>query len=306
MSVVTSPSQLWTGGGATGAPSHARRLRHRMRTVVSEQPRLYLPLARRRYPGPSPRVVGPDTEAVIDGYTRSASTFAVYAFQLSQPRPVRLAHHLHAPAQLMEAARLRLPTIMVVREPRGAVLSQMVREPDVDLLDALFAYQRFHRSLMSYRDAFVVADFPEVTQRFGDVVRRANIRFGTDFGVFSGTETERAECNRMIEQRPVSRRCSWASSRARSRCRRRAHTWTPSRRCPRTTRSGRRRTPARGPRTGCRTCGAAPGWPTRRAAAEAAYEAFMDRWNDPARDGRRGREPVEWQPRQPGSGATSS
>jgi hypothetical protein len=148
-------------------------------------------------------VVGPGTEAVIDGYTRAASTFAVYAFQLSQPRPVRLAHHLHAPAQLMEAARRGLPTIMVVREPRGAVLSQMVREPDVDLLDALFAYRRFHHSLMSYRDAFVVTDFPETTQRFGDVVRRTNLRFGTDFGVFGGTETELAECNRMIEQRPT-------------------------------------------------------------------------------------------------------
>lgn len=277
MSVVTSPSQLWTGGGATGAPSHARRLRHRMRTVVSEQPRLYLPLARRRYPGPSPRVVGPDTEAVIDGYTRSASTFAVYAFQLSQPRPVRLAHHLHAPAQLMEAARRRLPTIMVVREPRGAVLSQMVREPDVDLLDALFAYQRFHHSLMSYRDAFVVADFPETTQRFGDVVRRANLRFGTDFGVFSGTETERAECNRMIEQRPsLSPVLLGFESGEVTMREARAHldslaavpaddpVWAPS--------DARERAKDR-----LQDLWSSPRVADARAAAEAAYEAFMDR-----------------------------
>ena len=203
MSVVTSPSQLWTGGGATGAPSHARRLRHRMRTVVSEQPRLYLPLARRRYPGPSPRVVGPDTEAVIDGYTRSASTFAVYAFQLSQPDPVRLAHHLHAPAQLIEAARRGLPTIAVVREPRGAVLSHVVREPGVDLLDALHAYRRFYRSLMAYRPAFVIADFREVTADFGSVVHRLNERFGTSFGVFNGTPSELSLCSQLIELRPT-------------------------------------------------------------------------------------------------------
>jgi hypothetical protein len=148
-------------------------------------------------------VIGPDTEAVIDGYTRSASTFAVYAFQVAQPTPVRLAHHLHAPAQLMAAARRGLPTLMVIREPRGALLSQLVREPDVDLLDALYSYRRFHRSLMPYRDAMVVADFREVTSDFGAVVRRMNQRFDTSFGVWGGTPAELALCTALIEQRPT-------------------------------------------------------------------------------------------------------
>jgi hypothetical protein len=203
MNGLLDPRVLWSGGGAVHPAGRPRRARYRVRTLVSEQPALYLPFARRKYPGPSPRVVGPETQAVIDGYTRSASTFAVYAFQLSQPTPVRLAHHLHAPAQLMEAARRKLPTLMVIREPRGAVLSQLVREPDVDLLDALFAYRRFHSSLLPCRDAFVVADFNEVTRDFGSVVRRMNDRFGTSYGVFGGSEGEVAECNRMIGQRPT-------------------------------------------------------------------------------------------------------
>src|SRR4029079_11860657 len=123
------------------------RFHHVLRTVVSERPAIYLPFARRKYPGPSPEVISDETEVVIDGYTRSASTFAVYAFQVAQPRPVRLAHHLHAPAQLLEAARRGLPAILVIREPRGAVLSQVVREPGVDLLDAVWAYSRFYESL---------------------------------------------------------------------------------------------------------------------------------------------------------------
>jgi hypothetical protein len=169
---------------------------------VSERPAVYLPFARRKYPGPSPRVIGPGTAAVIDGYTRSASTFAVYAFQLSQPAPVRLAHHLHAPAQLLEAAKRGIPTLMVIREPHGALLSQLVREPDVDLLDALYAYRRFHRTLMPVRDAFVVADFRETTRDFGSVVRRMNDRFGTSFGVFEGTPEQLAACTHLIERRP--------------------------------------------------------------------------------------------------------
>lgn len=194
---------LWLGGGSVGAPSRARRARHRVRTTVSEHAWLYLPVARRRYPGPSPRVIGEDTAVVIDGYTRSASTYAVYAFQVAQPEPVPMAHHLHAPAQLKEAARRGLPTLMVIREPRGAVLSQLVREPDVDLLDALYAYRRFHESLMDCRDAFVVADFADVTGDFGSVVRRMNARYGTSFGVFGGTPAEAELVNRLIEQRPT-------------------------------------------------------------------------------------------------------
>src|SRR5215831_17383610 len=88
-----------------------RRVRHRLRTRFTEFPRLYLAFARHKYPGPSPEVISSATELVIDGYTRCASTFAVYALQLAQDKPVRLAHHLHAPAQLVAAARAGVPAL---------------------------------------------------------------------------------------------------------------------------------------------------------------------------------------------------
>jgi hypothetical protein len=169
--------------------------------MATEHSWVYLPFARHKYPGPSPRVLDSDTAVVIDGYTRSASTFAVYAFQIAQPEPVRLAHHLHAPAQLMQAARRGLPTILVIREPRGAVLSQVVREPGVDLLDALWAYSRFHESLRACRDAFVVADFDQVTNDFGAVVARMNAKFGTSYGEFDGSAEQLTWCRRLVGQR---------------------------------------------------------------------------------------------------------
>jgi hypothetical protein len=92
---------------------------------------------------------------------------------------------------------------MVIREPKGAVLSQLVREPDVDLLDALIAYRRFHACLETYRGAFLIADFIDVTQDFGKVVRQMNVKFGTSYGVFDGTPAQVAECTRMIGQRPT-------------------------------------------------------------------------------------------------------
>jgi len=193
-------------GSATGAiawtePSTRDRLHHLVRTWVSEHPSIYLPFARRKYRGPSPEVIGPDTEVVIDGYTRSALTFAVYAFQLAQERPVRMAHHLHAPAQLIAAAKAALPTVAVIRDPEGAVLSQVVREPHVALKDALLSYTRFYSCLLRYRSNFVVADFQEITTNFGAVIRRINEQFGTSYSEFDHTDENVRRCISLMKER---------------------------------------------------------------------------------------------------------
>jgi hypothetical protein len=162
---------------------------------------MYLAFARHKYPGPSPQVISDRTELVIDGYTRCATTFAVYALQLSQPTPVRLAHHLHAPAQLIEAARRRVPALALIREPQGAILSQLIREPGVALPDALVAYSRFYTCLLPYRESFVIGEFKDVTNDFGSVVRRLNARFGTTFAEFAHTEPNLNECEELIKFR---------------------------------------------------------------------------------------------------------
>ena len=184
-------------------PTLRNRFHHILRTLVSERPAIYLPFARRKYPGPSPEVIGPETEFVIDGYTRSASTFAVYAFQTVQSTPVRMAHHLHAPAQLIAAARAGLPALVVIRDPEGALLSQVIREPGVTIRDALFSYARFYERLQPYRSRYVVADFEEVTSDFGAVIRRVNDRFGTSYAVFEHTDENLERCMNLMRKRPT-------------------------------------------------------------------------------------------------------
>ena len=196
------------------APARGGRLRHLARTRISEHPTLYLPVARRKYPGTrhlllarsnypgtSPEVVSSETEVVIDGYTRCATTFAVFAFQLAQERPVRVAHHLHAPAQLIAAAKMGIPVLALIREPREAILSQLIREPGISLRGALAAYARFYSSLMPYRSRMVVGQFDEVTQSFGSVVRKLNNRFGTSFTEFEHNEANLRACLDLVKER---------------------------------------------------------------------------------------------------------
>jgi hypothetical protein len=201
MSTDAAPARA-ASPGVWGRPTVLGRARHLTRTWLSAQPALYLPLARRRHPGPTPEVIGPDTELVFDGYTRAASTYLVYAFQLAQERPVRMAHHLHAPAQLIEAARRGLPTLVLVREPEESALSQAVQEPHVTVRDALFAHARFHERLLPYRDAFVVADFDEVTRDVRPAVQRLNDRFGTAYRL-PVVENEEPLLTELIRLRPT-------------------------------------------------------------------------------------------------------
>jgi hypothetical protein len=188
-----------------GLRRRVNRIRWETRARAAEHP-TYLPLARRRHDS---AVVSADTELVIDGFTRTAGTFAVTAFHVAQPRPVRVAHHLHAPAQILRAAELGVPTLLTIREPEGSVLSTVVRKPCLEVGGTLRAYVRFHRAVRRVLDRIVVADFDETTTDFGAVVARVNARFGTEFAPFEHTDANVATCFELIElrsQRPEWRR----------------------------------------------------------------------------------------------------
>ena len=193
------------GGRGLGARVRrgVRHARWTVRSRVAEHP-AYLPLARRRH---GAAVVSESTDLVIDGFTRSASTFAVVAFQLAQPRLVRVGHHLHAPGQIIQAVRLGVPVLLTVRPPEDTVLSLVVREPYVTIPQGLDAYARFHERLRNYREQMVVADFPEVTERLDRSIARVNERFGTGFAAPELTPERTREAFGLIELR--SRRPPW-------------------------------------------------------------------------------------------------
>ncbi len=154
------------------------------KTLVAAHPSLALPLARARghgYP------VGPGTELVIEGFPRSATSFAVSAFELAQPVKPDIAHHVHAPAQLIVAARAGIPALLLIRRPADAVLSLAVREPERSAGGMLRGWVRFHEPLLSCRSGLVVATFDQVVTDFGRVMERVNQRFGTSFVPFEHT-----------------------------------------------------------------------------------------------------------------------
>lgn len=146
-------------------------------------------------------VVDGRTELVIEGFPRSANTFAAVAFQVAQPRPVRLAHHLHAQSQVTWALEAGIPALVVIREPSAAAASVVTRSPHLTLSDVLSGYARFYESLMPHRDGCVLGLFDRVTTDFGAVIRELNARASTHFEPFEHTDVNTADVYGLIELR---------------------------------------------------------------------------------------------------------
>lgn len=161
-------------------------LEKRFQVHAGKYPALFFPLYSLVGGNPA-QVVRPDTQLVIEGYPRSANSFAVVAFRRAQKGKVRLANNLHVPAQVVRAAKWRIPALVLIREPKDAVASLAVRDP-ISIETALAYYVSFHETVARYRSSYVLGRFEEVTSDYGAVIERINAKFGTDFVPFRHTK----------------------------------------------------------------------------------------------------------------------
>ncbi|MCH8153386.1 MAG: hypothetical protein IH830_13560 [Planctomycetes bacterium] len=123
------------------------------------------------------------TQFVIEAFPRSASTYALVAFENAQPMKLKIAHHLHVPAQVIKAVQLGIPTLVLIRSPRQAVASLLVYRLGLSAGQALRAYTSFYKTILPYKDGYVVATFVTVTGRLHNVIAAVNARFDTEFSI---------------------------------------------------------------------------------------------------------------------------
>lgn len=175
------------------------KARLELRRLVSPYPRLFVPLMRLRSAHEG-HVIDSSTEIMIEGAPRSGNTFAVAAFEHAQGRRVKVARHLHGAGHVMEGIRRGVPVLVVCRNPRDSVTSQVIRHPETTLAQALRQWVSFHKPLMGCLDQFVVASFDEITANFGSVIERINQKFGTDFALFDHTEENVEKVFRRVDE----------------------------------------------------------------------------------------------------------
>jgi len=134
------------------------------------------------------RLVRADSHIVIEGFPRSGNTFAVAAFTFSQPHPLHIATHFHLSAQVIKAAQLNVPTLLLIRNPKDAVASLVIREPHISVMHALKYYMKFHSAILPFRNSLLTATFEEATTDFGEVIIKLNRKFKTSFIPFNHTD----------------------------------------------------------------------------------------------------------------------
>lgn len=179
----------------------------KIKSLIGQQPSLFYPIMKLRYwdatsePNEGEptiwQLVNKDTQLVIEGFPRSANTFAVFALQYAQPFPLKIAYHFHAPAQIFRAINLGIPTLVLIRNPRDSVASFVARWSEVSESQALEFYISFYKSISQYKPSYVIGDFAEITQNFSNIIKKINNRFETSFVLFSDSQEDR---NKVLEK----------------------------------------------------------------------------------------------------------
>lgn len=177
------------------------QIERRIRFNLSLYPQFFYPLFYLKSKNPN-LAVNNHTDIVIEGFPRSANSFSVGAFEFSQSTPVSIANHLHAAAQIIQATRLGIPAILLIRSPVSTVLSlrglnfQTTEKRgsyhpviDTNIKVYLIQWIRFYKRVKPVHDDYIIGLFDEVTSDFGSVVNRVSHRLSTLFELFEHTHS---------------------------------------------------------------------------------------------------------------------
>lgn len=141
-----------------------------------------------------------ETHLVMDGFPRSANSFARMAFHVANGPDELISSHRHSPRSIEAAVRLGVPAMVLIRPPRQAIGSLLQYEPGISPKLAAAQYQFFYETILPIADDVVIAPFADVTSDYGSVLRRVNAKYGTDFVPYVADPESTAAVNAMLDQ----------------------------------------------------------------------------------------------------------
>lgn len=137
-------------------------------------------------------VVNKNTDIVIEGFPRSANSYAVLTFENAQRNKVIIAHHIHAQAQFLLARKYNIPAIVLIREPLDAIASLLIRDETLTIKQGIQRYIDFYQPIFQMREHLVIASFATVIANFSLVVAACNKKFGSNFTLPARSEQNEA------------------------------------------------------------------------------------------------------------------
>jgi hypothetical protein len=126
----------------------------------------------------------PTADLCIDGFPRSANSFAVNLVQTARP-DLRINHHLHSPVIIKKAVRDEMPIFILFRNPEDAVTSEYIRLkfseeriPDVKWL--INRYIRYYNIVQVHVEDVFTVSFEKVTQTPVEYLKYVFSKLGFD------------------------------------------------------------------------------------------------------------------------------
>lgn len=141
-----------------------------------------------------------ETKLVIEGCPRSGNSYALAAFRYANGPAVKVTSHRHSPTAVRTGLRRGIPVMVIIRHPRATIASGLQYYPDQPPQWAIEVYRSFYEGVLPVADRVMIVTFEEVTADMGEVIRRANARFGTSFAEYERTEESEAALRATIDQ----------------------------------------------------------------------------------------------------------
>lgn len=164
--------------------THIKRLKNRLWVALANSSRwIFLLRIYCIITGKNIGFVTDKTKIVIEGYPRSGNTYIYSAFVLSQPQitECEVAHHVHGAAQIEQAVKRKIPVLLVVRDPKKAIPSLLIRAPHIDAGRACRDYIDFHEKVQRWTDDILIVDFEFAIADIAAIIELLNKKFNKRF-----------------------------------------------------------------------------------------------------------------------------
>lgn len=118
------------------------------------------------------------TQLCIEGFPRSANSFAFNVVRIANPEMSHIARHIHTLGQIAISTKKKIPTLLVIRDPQSTISSLIKGYSPGDASCLLRAYIVYYKGILRWCNDVIVSDFDKTTLHLDFVLEKLNARYG--------------------------------------------------------------------------------------------------------------------------------
>lgn len=145
------------------------------------------------------RVANKNTQLVIEGFPRCANTFSYVILKDINPN-LNIAHHLHLPVQIIIGVKRKIPVVVLIRDPKDAILSLLLRNSRITLDNAIKSYVSFYKIALRFRSDIILAEFNDVIIDFNIIIKQINLKYNINLAGFENSIKNKEKYKSIIKE----------------------------------------------------------------------------------------------------------